>query len=57
MPRLRIDPDRYPPIDPGVLVRAAAGLFWFMSGPMIVTAKVEPLKPSAGLPTFKRIER
>ena len=36
---------------------AGAGLLWFMSGPVIVTAKVEPLKPSAEVPTFKRMER
>ena len=34
---------------------AAAGALWFASGPTIVTMKVEPLKPSADLPTFKRI--
>jgi hypothetical protein len=36
---------------------AVAGLLWFMSGPMVVTAKVEPLKPSADVPTFKRVQR
>jgi hypothetical protein len=36
---------------------AAAGALWFTSGPAIVTMKVEPLKPSADLPTFKRIVR
>ena len=36
---------------------AMAGALWFRSGPAIVTMKVEPLKPSADLPTFKRIVR
>jgi hypothetical protein len=36
---------------------AAAGLLWFMSGPMVVTAKVEQLKPSADVPVFRRVER
>jgi hypothetical protein len=36
---------------------AAAGLLWFTTKPAIVTMKVEPLKPSADLPTFKRVER
>jgi len=36
---------------------AAAGALWFMTKPTIVTMKVVPLKPSADLPTFKRIER
>ncbi len=36
---------------------AAAGVFWFMSRPVIVTIKREPLKASAEFPTFKRLER
>jgi hypothetical protein len=36
---------------------AAAGVMWFMAKPVVVTAKVEPLTPSADLPTFKRVER
>jgi hypothetical protein len=34
---------------------AAAGLLWFMTGPVLVTAEVRPLQPSAALPTFRRI--
>lgn len=36
---------------------AAAGVLWFMTRPVVVVMKVEPLKPSAELPTFKRVER
>ncbi len=36
---------------------AAAGVLWFATKPAVVTVKIEPLKPSADLPTFKRMER
>ncbi len=36
---------------------AAAGALWFTTKPAIVIVKREPLKPSADLPTFKRLER
>jgi hypothetical protein len=36
---------------------AGAGVLWFMTKPVIVTMKVEPLKPSADLPTFNRVQR
>lgn len=36
---------------------AVAGAFWFSTKPAIVVVKVEPLKPSADAPTFKRLER
>jgi hypothetical protein len=34
---------------------AAAGLLWFMTKPVLVTAEVRPLQPSAAMPTFRRI--
>jgi hypothetical protein len=34
---------------------AAAGLLWFMTNPVVVTAQVRPLQPSADLPVFKRV--
>jgi hypothetical protein len=34
---------------------AAAGLLWFMTKPMLVTAEVRPLQASDAMPTFKRI--
>jgi hypothetical protein len=36
---------------------AAAGVLWFMTKPVIVKVNREPLKASADLPTFKRLER
>ena len=36
---------------------AGGGLLWFASNPVVVTAKVEPLKPSAAIPTFHRVEQ
>jgi hypothetical protein len=36
---------------------AGAGVLWFATKPVVVTVKIEPLKPSADLPTFKRVER
>jgi hypothetical protein len=35
---------------------AAAGGF-FMSNPVVVTAQVKPLPPSADIPTFKSVRR
>jgi hypothetical protein len=34
---------------------AAAGVLWFSSNPVVVTARVEPLKPSSAIPAFKRV--
>lgn len=34
---------------------AAACGFWFMSNPVVVTAQVKPLPPSADIPTFKSV--
>jgi hypothetical protein len=34
---------------------AAAGMLWFLSNPVVVTFKSEPLKPSAAIPTFKPV--
>jgi hypothetical protein len=34
---------------------AAAGLLWFMTKPVLVTAEVRPLQPSAAMPTFRRL--
>ena len=34
---------------------AAAGVLWFMSRPTLLTSQVEPLKPNATLPEFKRV--
>lgn len=36
---------------------AGAGMLWFMTKPAIVVVKREPLRPSADLPVFKRVER
>ena len=36
---------------------AVAGVLWFTTRPAMVTVKLEPLKPSADLPTFKRVVR
>jgi hypothetical protein len=35
---------------------AGAGVLWFLSNPVVVTATVQPLKPSAAIPTFKRVD-
>jgi preprotein translocase subunit SecF len=35
---------------------AGAGVMWFFSNPVVVTATVQPLKPSDKIPTFKRVE-
>jgi hypothetical protein len=34
---------------------AGAGVLWFFSNPVIVTATVQPLQPSAAIPTFKPV--
>jgi hypothetical protein len=31
---------------------AGAGVLWFLSNPVVVTATVKPLQPSAAIPTF-----
>ena len=36
------------------VVTAAVG-FWFMSNPVVATAQVKPLQPSADMPVFKRV--
>jgi hypothetical protein len=35
---------------------AAAGLLWFFSNPVVIAVKLEPLKPSAEIPTFHRVQ-
>jgi hypothetical protein len=32
----------------------AAGVLWFMTKPVLVTAEVRPLQPRASMPTFRR---
>jgi hypothetical protein len=34
---------------------AAAGVLWFVSKPTVVAVQVEPLRPNAALPVFKRV--
>jgi hypothetical protein len=29
---------------------------WVLSNPVVVTARVQPLKPSAAIPTFHRVD-
>jgi hypothetical protein len=33
---------------------AAAGVLWFMTKPVLVTAEVRPLQPGVSMPTFRR---
>jgi hypothetical protein len=33
---------------------AGAGVLWFFTNPVVVTATVKPLQPSSEIPTFKR---
>lgn len=35
---------------------AGAGVLWFLPNPVVVTATVQPLQPSAAIPTFKRVD-
>jgi hypothetical protein len=35
---------------------AGAGVLWFFSNPVVVTATVKPLQPNAALPTFKHVD-
>jgi hypothetical protein len=35
---------------------AGAGLFWFLSNPVVIGVKLQPVKPSAEIPTFHRVE-
>jgi hypothetical protein len=37
------------------LVIAAAGGLWFATKPVLVTARLESLKPNPDMPTFKRV--
>ena len=37
------------------LALTAAGGLWFMSNPVVVTAQIKPLQPSADIPTFKSV--
>jgi hypothetical protein len=34
---------------------AGAGVLWFLSNPVVVTATVKPLQPSSAIPTFKPV--
>lgn len=34
---------------------AAAGALWLLSNPVVVKARIEPVRPSAELPTFKHV--
>lgn len=34
---------------------ALAGAFWFLTNPVVVVAKVSPVKPSAAIPVFKQV--
>jgi hypothetical protein len=37
-------------------IGAGAGVLWVLSNPVVVTARVQPLKPSAAIPTFHRVD-
>jgi hypothetical protein len=39
-----------------VALIAAAGLLWFLSNPVVIGVNREPLKPSAEIPTFHRVQ-
>jgi hypothetical protein len=40
----------------GRMLPGDAGVLWFFSNPVVVTAAVKPLQPNAALPTFKRVD-
>jgi hypothetical protein len=40
----------------GAALIASAGLLWFLSNPVVIAVKLEPLKASAEIPTFHRVQ-